>query len=162
MCGGGAGFFRAMKTLITILILLVAVGCGKREIKKVVKTPETSDEGIERRMNDAKRYYLEQKQLRENLLKKSVVGSYEAKQDGFPLKLVLHENWKFDFYLKGDLFFEGTWKIVGKEVHVDYALNQIEFYKIQPNGDLTVIADIQKGERKDTPKEDQHTFKKIK
>ena len=144
-----------MKYITLIIGLLVAVGCSK--------SPE-----------------------------EKVVGSYEAKIDGDVVKLVLLENIKSEHEgrisehwvngvkgVKGrGLESEGTWKIDAKEVRVFLPIEsktenlqesrRITFlpfvrhvYKIEPNGDLTLIAeDI--GERKDIPKEDQITFKKIK
>lgn len=51
--------------------------------------------------------------------------------------------------------------MVGKEVH-GFGTEKAVF-KIDPNGDLTSIATIDEdGKRKEIPKEQQQTFKKIK
>ena len=56
---------------------------------------------------------------------------------------------------------EGTWRVVGKEVYVSGT--ETAAHKIDPNGDLTSIAEIDKdGKRKEIPKEEQQTLKKIK
>ena len=52
--------------------------------------------------------------------------------------------------------------MVGNEVHVAEEGTSIAVFKIEPNGDLTMIAEIEDGKRNDIPKEDQITFKKIK
>ena len=136
-----------MKNLITIIVIMFAFGCGKSEIE-TVKTepkplsPETSTQVLS---SYAKLF-----------------GSYEVKDDGDVVKLVLLENGKSDRWLNGEKVNDGTWKIVEKEVHVVLGLETAVF-KVKPNGDLTWIAYILEGEKRtDEPKEDQFTFKKLK
>ena len=88
-------------------------------------------------------------------------GSYEIKFDVETKKLVLLENGKFEAWTDGEKEEKGTWKFEAKEVHV-VIRNDRPVFKIEPNGDLTVIALIEDGKRTDIPKEDQATFKKIK
>ena len=90
-----------------------------------------------------------------------VVGTYEHKKGGYTFKWVFLENGIIETtaFAKTD---GGTWKMVGNEVHVAEEGKSIAVFKIEPNGDLTVIADIFNGKRDDYPKEDQRTCKRLK
>ena len=112
-----------MKNLITILVMLVAVGCSKSPEEKLVRT-------------------------------------YVLEADG--RKMVLLENGTVEKYKNGEKTDDFEWKIVGKEVHLGDGMPPVSVGKIEPNGDLTAIAEIDGGGRKDYSKEDQVTFKKIK
>ena len=71
---------------------------------------------------------------------------------------------------------QNTYKVVGKEVHTFYSEEEKEMakkagfdiggyssvYKIETNGDLTLIAEIEDEKRTDYPKEEQITWKKTK
>jgi len=100
----------------------------------------------------------------------SVVGSYELQKDSLweGSLLVLLEDGKIEFYNNGDKSDEGTFKIIGKEVHVPIRQQQshlrdfISVLKIEPDGDLTAIAKIYDGIRKELPNEAQRTWKKVK
>ncbi len=145
-----------MKPLITISILLVAVGCGEAAY-------QISSIGSE----------IEK-------LEEKIVGSYEDIHEGrFIHKLVFLENGKTESYMnvqgnEHSCKF-GTWKIVG---HRPYELNRVYWIQeketvvlqIYPNGNLREIG-IKKtindlGKRieklKVTSKEDQRTYKRIK
>ena len=145
-----------MKNLITILILLVAVGC--REAAYQISSIGSPIEKLEEKL----------------------VGSYEDIHEGhFIHKLVFLENGKTESYMnvQGDehpcKF--GTWKIKG---HRPYEMKRVFWIQeketvvlqIYPNGDLTEIAIIKTinelgeriEERKSIPKEDQRTYKKQK
>ena len=145
-----------MKPLITISILLVAVGCGEAAY-------QISSIGSE----------IEK-------LEEKIVGSYEDIHEGhFIHKLVFLKNGKTESYMnvqgnEHPCKF-GTWKIVG---HRPYELNRVYWIQekktvvlqIYPNGDLREIGikktinelaeRIEKLEA--TPKEDQRTYKRIK
>ena len=145
-----------MKNLISILILLDAVGCGEAAY-------QISSIGSE----------IEK-------LEEKIVGSYEDIHEGhFIHKLVFLENGKTESYMnvqgnEHPCKF-GTWKIVG---HRPYELNRVHWiqeketvvHQIYPNGDLTEIAIIKTineleeriEKRKSIPKEDQRTYIKIK
>ena len=98
-----------------------------------------------------------------------LVGTYEAKKEETTVKLVLLENGKSEHWVNGEKKGEATWKLVEKEVHV-LGRKRLFFgdgedarvYKIEPNGDLTWIANIRDGKREDVPIGEQFTFKKIK
>ena len=124
-----------MKTLIPILMGLLVVGCGKA--KTETKTETQSPE-------------------------EKLVGSYEKPSPiGMERKLVLLENGKVETYKNGEKRLDGTWKISGKEVHVDAEENSTWVFKIEPNGDLTFIAETRGGKRDDASKDEQETLKKI-
>jgi len=103
---------------------------------------------------------LENKKLKQDLLKRSVLGSYEYKFDnGESVKLVFLEN--------------AQYSCIGKIVHVrlnrvitnQVITNQVyTVFKIEPSGDLTEIAHCSElfGKQIDLPKEERRTFKKIK
>ena len=120
-----------------MLIMLVAVGCGEAAY-------QISSIGSE----------IEK-------LEEKIVGSYEDIHEGhFIHKLVFLENGKAEYHSVG-VKEESEWKIVGKEVHVDLD-DFISVWKIEPNGNLTNIAEIEDGKRTDLSKEKQSTFKKLK
>jgi len=142
-----------MKALIPILIGLLVVGCGK-EVKtssKKILSPE-----------------------------EKVVGEYRLKDENryWSLHFLGEEHdWRFWRLWKGssmpDQFVDkGTWKLVGKEVHVRVELanpiqkklseaeNVTTVYKIEPNGNLTQVASVPSGKRVAIQKEFQRTFKK--
>ena len=82
-----------------------------------------------------------------------LVGTYETERetDGSWNSLVFLENGKVETYENGEKDEEGTldWKIVGKEIHVLLNTNEVTVWKIEPTGDLTWIADIGYGTRKE-------------
>ena len=94
------------------------------------------------------------------LTKEEVVGTYEGKGEG-TVKFVLHENEKVELFENGNKFLEGTWKMVGKETHLD-CKSVIVVIKIEPNGDLNLIARIRNSKREEIAKDPQRTLKKIK
>ena len=123
-----------MRNLITILILFVAVGCSKSLTEE----------------------------------EKKVVGSYKRNFEGTTDKLVLHENRVFEGHKNGEKQADGTWKIVGKEVHFGSekgagGRSGWAVFKIESNGELSWLGEIDGGKRTEFPKEEQPpTFKKIK
>ena len=96
---------------------------------------------------------------KEDSLKLSVVGTYEridplGPLGGFTVKQVFLENGKFESYVNGEnSLMDGTWKIAGKEVYVERKVSPTNplgngsVFKIEPNGDLTFIAEIKYGKR---------------
>ena len=144
-----------MKNLITILILLVAVGCGEAGYQII------SHGNIEK-------------------LEEKTVGSYEDIHEGhFIHKLVFLENGKTESYMNAQgnehpcKF--GTWKVKGAMPYEGKLLYWIQeketvVLQIYSNGDLTKRAIIKTinerderiSEYKSLPLEDQRTYKKIK
>jgi hypothetical protein len=118
---------------ITLIIGLLVVGCGKTD---------DAPNGNERK-----------------LTAEDVVGSYEKKFEGGSIKYVIRENGRMYYHThhQREAFFWAEWKIDGKEVVFSDMV-----HKIEPNGDLTVIAIIEDGKREGILKENQTTFKKLK
>ena len=97
-----------------------------------------------------------------------LVGTYQATMDN-TYKLVLYENGKSE--CGSDIFYayeNGPWKIVEKEIHIVHEPESFEdeklssVYKIESNGDLTWIAEIVDGKRREYGKDEQSTYRKIK
>ena len=85
-----------------------------------------------------------------------LVGSYEAKKSA---KHVLLENGKSETWILGVKRHGGTWGIDGKEVHIGIE-KLTHVCKIEPNGDLILIAKISDGKRTDVAKENQFIWEK--
>jgi len=170
-----------MKPIIPILFLMMIVGCGQSDVERLEEENRRMKAELENRKLKSN-LEAENKKLKEDLLKLSFVGSYEGSRrlhggTEMACKLVLLENGRSESYLN-DLHglsgeetgknYDGTWKMVGKEVVVVIEKNYFEghrmseVYKIEPNGDLTDIARIEKGKRKELPKDKQETFIKLK
>ena len=94
--------------------------------------------------------------------KEDVIGAYEAKtKDGSITKRVFFENGTQVYYFNGAMGGEQKWSIVNKELHVKFGGGAYVF-TINEDKSITNIAEIEDGKRKETPKENQSTFKKIK
>ena len=96
-------------------------------------------------------------------LKDKVVGTYE-RRGMFTERFVFLENGVGKTYLEGKKNGEAKWKISKEgELHFIYENGDIAVFRINKDGSITIITYIDKdGEREDYPKEDQHTYKKIK
>jgi hypothetical protein len=142
-----------MKTLITILIGLLVVGCGMECIPQDPK--EIKSKGDDNNSTAAKPV--------KELTIKDVAGNYELKLEGGTAQMVILENGKIEFYENGKKNQEeARLKMAGNEIHFDSESGDVRVFRIEPNGDLTYIAEIERGERHDHTKERQATFKKIK
>ena len=76
-----------------------------------------------------------------------LVGSYETESKA---KHVFLKNGKYESWAFGKKRYEGTWKIVGKEVHTKQGDEEgTGVFKIESNGDLTFIGVIIDGKRRD-------------
>ena len=96
---------------------------------------------------------------------KSVAGTYEIKRGEDTYRAVLLENGIVEAYLNGKKREEeGKWKISKDgELHLTEPIGNILVYRINKDGDITIIARIDEdGERYEAPKEHQATYKKIK
>jgi len=157
MCGGGnlsrVAAIKEMKKLLIILgiVMLAAAGCGEAE--KLAGTYQaTIFEGNQTDKFNGGKKYID--------------------------RLILHKNGKSESKFSQEGILYGTWKIVPKskseskqkEVHVveNDTPDDIEIYKIEPNGDLTEIAwhvgstQFQPEQRVELGKDEQTTYKKIK
>ena len=99
---------------------------------------------------------------------KSVAGTYELKKDEFTLRYVLLENGVWEWYAFGKK--QGVipknsivkWSIVDGEIHIDNDSRGIKVYRINTDKSITRIAYIIDGKRREAPRDEQRTFKKIK
>ena len=168
-----------MKVLIPILIGLLVVGCGKK-----VGVKDIDNEMMKQAMQwdaDIKILKLEVEHLKADVKRLqednnassarttppvishgvSYVGSYEKKGEKIDCKFIFYENGKGEGW-DGDEKFEGTWKIVGNEVHI-VGERYSAFIRIETNGDLTCIGETEyEKPRKHFSKDQQMTLKKIK
>ena len=155
--------------------MIVAVGCGKdkqpvntyenkkrvgflshRTEAKPVKEPMPTDQ------NTTKAKPVKEL-ARELTLEEKVVGTYEGKIDGYAVRLALLDNGVLENYEDGKKRDEAKWKIVDGDIHCPNQGSVTGVLIINKDGSLTTIARIGKdGKRRDIPKEDQLTFKKIK
>ena len=93
-----------------------------------------------------------------------VVGEYEYIDDnGNAHKYVLQESGVAEFYWSDrKSHIKRKWKISkDRELHIDDKLGAIPILTINPDGSITLIADIVDGKRTDFPKDNQITFKKL-
>ena len=165
-----------MKVLIPILIGLLVVGCGEvengaykhrpKQTDTNESTPTTTEKPAKELTLKEERerffHFVEQKQ---KALRDSAVGTYEGKKVGGTL--VFLDNGVLEAYNRdGEKRKEGNeakWKVVDGEIHADNnTRGDMAVLIINKDGSLTMIAEIKRTKRKDIPKEDQRTFKKIK
>ena len=132
---------------ITLIIGLLVVGCGKQEQTDTNESTPTTTE----------------KPVKELTLREKAVGEYEAKEDGgYTVKEVFLENGVREWHLNGKKREEGKWSIVDGEIQVDDGSSTISVARINKDGSITWIANIEDGKRTDFPKEEQLTWGKIK
>ena len=96
---------------------------------------------------------------------KSVAGTYERKKDGVRVgayKQVFLDNGVIEYWDHGKYRTKEKWKIVDGEIHAKAGAAGTGVYRVNKDGSLTVIAWIRVVKRRDVPKEDQFTLKKIK
>ena len=95
-------------------------------------------------------------------LEEKVVGTYEMGGEGFTIRAVFLDNGIIESYKNGKKEEEeDKWKIVDGELHIIHE-GGIAVFRINKDGNITGIADIEDGKREDFPKENQHTIQKIK
>ena len=93
---------------------------------------------------------------------KKVIGTYEMGGEGFTIRAVFLDNGIIESYKNGKKEEEeDKWKIVDGELHIIHE-GGIAVFRINKDGNITGIADIEDGKREDFPKENQHTIQKIK
>ena len=141
-----------MRTLIILVAGLLAVACEKGGEITIGEPPKA------KRVKD-----LTPEQKRK-ALRDSVIGEYERKEDGDTFKNVLLENGILERYTNGKKSDEHKWKIVDGEIHatLSRASVWIVVYRINTDKSKTPIARIADGKRTDYPKENLHTYKKLK
>ena len=139
-----------MKNLISLIIGLLVMGCGKQEQTDTNEsTPTTNTNKVDGTTA---------KPVKE-LTKEDVAGTYEHKDKaGRSFKLILLGNGIVEGYTNGKKNQrKDNWKIINKEIHFNEMV-----CGINEDGTFTMIAIIFNGKREELPKEDQVTFKKIK
>ena len=137
------------KSLIVLVVGLLSVGCGKTE---PMGSGNEYNAELAIDQNTAKAKTVKELTPEE----KKVVGSYEAKKSA---KHALLENGKSETWILGVKRHGGTWEIDGKEVHIGIE-KLTHVCKIEPNGDLILIAKISDGKRTDVAKENQFILEK--
>ena len=132
---------------ITLIIGLLVVGCGKQEQTDTNEsTPTTTEKPVKELTAEEKK----------------VVGTYEMGGEGFTIRAVFLDNGIIESYKNGKKEEEeDKWKIVDGELHIIHE-GGIAVFRINKDGNITGIADIEDGKREDFPKENQHTIQKIK
>ena len=132
---------------ITLIIGLLVVGCGKQEQTDTNEsTPTTTEKPVKELTAEEKK----------------VIGTYEMGGEGFTIRAVFLDNGIIESYKNGKKEEEeDKWKIVDGELHIIHERG-IAVFRINKDGNITGIADIEDGKREDFPKENQHTIQKIK
>jgi hypothetical protein len=144
-----------MKTLIVLVLGLLAGGCGQSDIERLEEENRRMEAQLK---NDKLKAELEVENK-----KKSVVGEYERKEeDGTTYKQVYLENGVSEYYFNGKIQGVHRWSIVNREMHVKNSSRVIRIYRINTDKSITMIADILGGERTDYSKVSQSTYKKTK
>ena len=139
---------------ITLIIGLLVVGCGKQEQTDTNESTPTT--------NTNKVNGTTEKPVKELTLEEKVIGTYEMKGEGFTIRAVFLDNGIIESYKNGKKEEEeDKWKIVDGELHIIHE-GGIAVFRINKDGNITGIADIEDGKREDFPKENQHTIIKIK
>ena len=140
-----------MKVLISIVIGLLVVGCGK------AKQPTNTTQDNNTKAKPVKELTAEEKK---------VVGTYELelKKFGETHRYVLLDNRTVEYYLDGKKEeAEHKWSIVDKEVHIERENSAVSVFSINKDESITGIATIDEDEkRKEILKEHQYTREKIK
>ena len=96
-------------------------------------------------------------------LSEKVVGTYEIKEGGETYRAVFLANGFVEDYENGKkLENKSKWKIAKGELHVTDGSSTISAARINKDGSITWIANLEDGKRTDFPKEDQSTWRKIK
>ena len=95
-----------MKILLTLIAVLF-VGCGKSELEAENKRLEAELEEAKRKVA-ARQNWLHaaeenNKKLKDDLLRASVVGTYETKEGADTFRLIILENGKFENHYSGKM-----------------------------------------------------------
>ena len=153
-----------MKTLIPILIGLLVVGCGEVENGAYKHRPKQTDTNESTPTTNTNKVNGTTEKPAKELTaeEKKVIGTYEMGGEGFTIRAVFLDNGIIESYKNGKKEEEeDKWKIVDGELHIIHERG-IAVFRINKDGNITGIADIEDGKREDFPKENQHTIKKIK
>ena len=165
-----------MKNIITLIIGLLVVGCGKggeitigeppkakpTDQNTTKPTPEKNNTSTNSPPKPTDQNSTKPTPTKELSLREKVVGSYEGKKDGFTFRVVLLENGIVEFYNNGEKEEDdGKWKIIDGELHANDGISVGVLRKNKDNS-ITYIARIKDSKREEVPKEYQVPLKKIK
>ena len=96
----------------------------------------------------------------------AISGIYEGREDDETVKFGLLKDGVYELYEKGESVEEGKWKVTNNKIHITTndpeAGMVVNINQINADGSLTEIGEMIDGKLEDTPKESQHTYKKIK
>ena len=144
----------------------MVVGCGEVENGAYKHRPKSADKNESTpTTNTNKVDGTTEKPVKELTLEEKVVGEYEfntGEDGGDTVKEVFLENGVREWHLNGKKREEDKWSIVDGEIQVDDGSSTITVARINKDGSITWIANIEDGKRTDFPKEDQLTWKRIK
>ena len=120
-----------MKSLIVLVVGLLSVGCGKTDTERL----EQENRRLQAEPESKKlkpRLEAESQKKTDDLLRLSVAGEYEHKDDGTTYKLVLLDNGIYEWYRNGKkLEIERKWSVVKGEIHVKYSGGFIRVWRTQ-------------------------------
>jgi|TARA_B100000959_G_scaffold280285_1_gene341837 hypothetical protein len=140
--------------IIIALGCMIALGLGywvgkpKKGVYSIEKPLEISDNNAAKSIKE--------------LTKKDVAGVYEFRMGEQVYRDVFLENGICEEYVNGVKGREGSWKIVDKEIHVEYGNSDVAIYRIIPDEGLLYYAIIKDAKRQDFSIGIQSTYKKIK
>jgi len=153
-----------MKLLISILIGLLVVGCGKKE---PLGSGSEYNAGLATDQNTTKA-----EPAKELSLEEKVVGAY--KSDGhkgnvdkagnklFEYGMDLLNDGTFVHYINGEKTFEGRWEIKGSEIHQILEGGMVAIYRLNPDMSLTNAESLLDETLLKIPEGLQYTYTKIK
>jgi hypothetical protein len=108
---------------------------------------------------------INQPKLTRNLIleERDIVGTYEWMSGTNTYRHVFLDNGIQEWYVDGkNQNKDSKWSLVENELHIVYPNGNVNFWKVNPDNSITLIAYIKNKKRTDTPKEEQRTtWKKI-
>ena len=151
-----------MRTLIVLVVGLLAVGCGKPEKPlEPSQLPAEPPPATNAPPKPTDQNTTKAEPVKELTLEESVLGEYEHKDDGTTYKFVFLDNGIQEYYVNGKKLVEAEWSIVKGEIQFKDDSGVIYVWRINKDKSITLIADIEDGKRTDRS-EDGYTYKKIK
>ncbi len=160
-----------MRTLLILAVgLLLSVGCGQSDTKRLEQENERLKEEFERLKEELENWGImaaeeeaaRNQKLKDDLVRLFVVGEYGFEdEDGDIFKAVYLDNGILELHLDGKKTKEYKWKIVKEEIYINKG-GYIGVLRINKDKSITLISYIEDKKRTDYSKEEQSTWKKIK
>jgi len=165
-CGGGR--VAAMKQILLMIAMVALVGCGGEDATEEMAPVLDGDPVVEKAIRGELKKPTPagpngQKPVREE----DVLGTYEGIEKVSPdgtknkmfvgLKFTFLDNNVCVVYRYGLKKGEVKWEIIDNEI----ITNGVEIYRVEPNGDLTIIGYFKNGKRSDSPSWMHARFKKL-